>query len=304
VRPSLETVVDPSHPRDRAALFAALTQLAEQDPLIGVRQDDARQEISVSLYGEVQKEVIGSLLATEYGVEVTFRESTTVCIERVIGTGSAVDLIGTPANPFLATVGLRVQPTATGSGVTFGLEVELGSMPPAFFTAVEDSARATLGQGVYGWEVPDCHVTMTHSGYYARPNSAAADFRYLTPLVLMTALRAAGTQVCEPIHRFELEIPATMYGAVLAALPVVGGVPLRTVQRGELLVLSGDVPAAGVHALHQRLPDLTRGEGVLATALHQARPVTGPPPSRSRTDDDPTDRETYLRVAGRRCGRT
>jgi ribosomal protection tetracycline resistance protein len=293
VRPSLETVVDPVHPRDGGALFAALTQLAEQDPLIGVRLDDARREISVSLYGEVQKEVIGSLLASEYGVEVTFRESTTVCIERVTGIGSAVDLIGTPANPFLATVGLRVEPAAVGSGMTFRLEVELGSMPPAFFTAVEDSARATLGQGVHGWEVPDCHVTMTHSGYYARPGSAAADFRYLTPLVLMTALRVAGTQVCEPIHRFELEIPAASYGGVLAALPVVGAVPLSTVQRGGTLVLTGDVPAAGVHALHQRLPDLTGGEGVLSTVLDHARPVAGVPPGgRARTTTRPTARPT------------
>ena len=56
--PSLETVVVPRNPADRGALHLALTQLAEQDPLIALRQDDVRGEISVSLYGEVQKEVI------------------------------------------------------------------------------------------------------------------------------------------------------------------------------------------------------------------------------------------------------
>ena len=57
-------------------------QLAEQDPLIDVRQDDHRHEISVSLYGEVQKEVIGATLEREYGIAADFRETTTVCIER------------------------------------------------------------------------------------------------------------------------------------------------------------------------------------------------------------------------------
>ena len=56
--PTLETVVVPRRPADKAALHAALAQLAEQDPLINLRQDDVRQEIFVSLYGEVQKEVI------------------------------------------------------------------------------------------------------------------------------------------------------------------------------------------------------------------------------------------------------
>ncbi len=61
--PTLETVVVPARPADKGALHVALTQLAEQDPLIDLRQDDIRQEMSVSLYGEVQKEVIQATLA-------------------------------------------------------------------------------------------------------------------------------------------------------------------------------------------------------------------------------------------------
>src|SRR5262249_21157843 len=80
--PTLETVVVPRDPGDRRALRTALAQLAEQDPLINVREDDLRGEISVSLYGEVQKEVVQATLAADYGVDVGFRETTTICIER------------------------------------------------------------------------------------------------------------------------------------------------------------------------------------------------------------------------------
>jgi ribosomal protection tetracycline resistance protein len=221
--PTLETVVVPRRPEDKGRLRAALAQLAEQDPLINVRQDDARQEISVSLYGEVQKEVIQATLASDYGIDVGFRETTTICIERLAGTGAAAERLREEPNPFLATVGLRIEPAAVGSAVVFRLQVELGSMPIAFFRAVEATVRETLQQGLYGWEVTDCTVTMTHSGYLPRQShahqgfnksmsSTGADFRNLTPLVLMSALRRAGTVVYEPIHRFHLEIPAESVG--------------------------------------------------------------------------------------------
>ena len=83
--PTLETLVVPARLADQGVLRAALGQLAEQDPLINVRQDDVRQEIVVSLYGEVQKEVIQATLAADFGIDAGFRETTTICIERPAG---------------------------------------------------------------------------------------------------------------------------------------------------------------------------------------------------------------------------
>ena len=127
--PTLETVVVPRNPDDKGALRVALAQLAEQDPLINVRQDDIRQELSVSLYGEVQKEVIQATLASDFGLDVTFRETTTICIERPVGTGEAVEILHAESNPFLATIGLRVEPAPTGSGIEFRLEVDARTRP-------------------------------------------------------------------------------------------------------------------------------------------------------------------------------
>ena len=303
--PTLETVVVPSRPADRGALHVALAQLAEQDPLINLRQDDLRQEVSVSLYGEVQKEVIQATLAGDFGLEVRFRESTTICIERPVGTGAAVERMAKDPNPFLATVGLRVDPTPPGAGVTFQLEVELGSMPYAFFAAVQDTVTETLGQGLHGWQVTDCVVTMTHSGYSPRQShahatfdksmsSTARDFRQLTPLVLMDALTRAGTRVYEPMHRFQLELPADTFGQVLPVLAGLRAVPRATAPRGSSYLVEGEIPAARVHALTQQLPGLTRGEWVLESAFDHYRPVRGPVPSRPRTDHNPLDRKAYL----------
>ncbi|MEU5577099.1 translation factor GTPase family protein [Streptomyces huasconensis] len=303
--PTLETVVTPLRPADRGALHVALTQLAEQDPLIDLRQDTVRHEVSVSLYGEVQKEVIQATLAEDFGLDVSFRETTTICVERVVGTGEAFEVGEKEPNPFLATVGLRVEPAPVGAGVTFRLGVELGSMPYAFFRAVEETVRETLHQGLYGWRVPDCAVTMTRAGYWPRQShahgtfdksmsSTAGDFRNLTPLVLMDALREAGTVVHEPMHRFRLDVPADTVGAVLPALARLRAVPHTQAASGASYRLEGDIPAQQVHALEQLLPGLTRGEGELESAFDHYEPVRGPAPTRERTDHDPLHRKEYL----------
>jgi ribosomal protection tetracycline resistance protein len=285
-RPSLGTVVEPLEERDRPALYAALDRLAEQDPLISLRIDGQAGEpgeLRLSLYGEVQQQVIGSLLEEEYGVAVRFRDTAMICTERLRGAGAAVELIGTDTNPYLATVGLRVEPAPVDSGVDFGLEVELGSMPPAFFTAVETTVRSSLLHGNRGWEIPDARVRMTHSGYWPRQSrmhgtfdksmsSTAGDFRDLTRLLMTRAIAQAGTVVCEPVHRFELEVPAGALGPTLSLLAHAGGVPLTTEPRGDAVVVTGDVPADAVHRLTLMLPDVTRGEGVLSTRLDHFRP--------------------------------
>jgi ribosomal protection tetracycline resistance protein len=300
--PTLETVVVPGRREDRGALHSALTQLAEQDPLINLRQDDVRGEIFLSLYGEVQKEVIQATLADDFGVAVTFRETTTLHIERPVGIGTAMETINKAPNPFLATIGLRVEP---GDGITFRLGIELGSLPMAFIKAVEETVTATLRQGLHGWQVTDCTVTLVRSGYWAKQSrahgtfdksmsSTAGDFRNLTPLVLMAALRDAGTQVYEPMHRFHLDVPADTLGAVLPVLIRTGAVPLTQSVRGSSCLLAGDVPAARVHELQRQLPSLTRGEGMLDAAFDHHQPVRGTVPTRSRSDHNPLNRKEYL----------
>jgi ribosomal protection tetracycline resistance protein len=306
--PTLETVVVPSRPADKGVLHVALTQLAEQDPLINLRQDDIRQELHVSLYGEVQKEVVGATLANDYGIDVEFHETTTICVERPIGVGAAVELLPkarSPTTPFLATIGMRIEPAALGSGVQFGLDVKVGSIPThvyktveAFHEAMERTVLETLRQGIYGWEVTDCTVTMTDCDYLAPPRrwpgTTASDFRLLTPLVLMGALKRAGTVVCEPIHRYHLEIPSDTFGATVSATARLDAVPQTQEMRGSSYTLVGGIPAARVHELQQQLPALTHGEGLMEYEFGSYQPIRGKSPTRPRMDYNPLDREEYL----------
>jgi ribosomal protection tetracycline resistance protein len=314
--PTFESVVEPVDPADGGRLRVALGQLAEQDPLIDVRQDDTRGETSVSLYGEVQREVIEATLADEYGLAVDFREVTTICIERPTGSGEAVEILNTPTNPFHADLGLRIERAAPGSGVE--LVVAPGLDPrdaplytfktfDAFVEHLDEYVRIALAEGLYGWQVTDCVVTVTKIGYSLAdgppsrrgPMPTTRDMRRLVPLVLMQALDRAGSAVCEPVFRIAAEVPTEAIGPMLAALGRLGAGASTPRTRGELSVLEATLPASHVQELRRQLPGLTGGEGVLDSEFAGYQPVTGEPPTRKRLTPDPRNLVEYLAQVGR-----
>ena len=315
--PTLESVIVPTDPDDGAGLRVALGQLAEQDPLIEVRQDDERHQISVSLYGEVQKEVIQATLAEDYGIDVEFHETTPIYIERLRRLGEAIVILNTETNPYRATIGLRVEPAREGSGLEFRLDVDHRRVPlyafkklESFGSAMEEYVREQLQEGLYGWRVPDCVVTMTDSNYSSPdgpqstrgPLSTPADFRKLAPIVVMQALESAGTVVCEPTARLVLELPTHAVGAVIPALARLGATFETPAPDGERSTITAVLPATRADELHRELPALTGGEGVLDSSFAGYQPVGGDPPTRRRTRPNPLNVGEYVARVERRLG--
>jgi ribosomal protection tetracycline resistance protein len=295
--PTLESVVAPVDPEDGHRLRLALAQLAEQDPLINVQQDDLRGELSVSLYGEVQKEVIQATLAGDFGIDVAFCETTPIYVERPIGAGEALEVLHAESNPYNATIGLRVDRGPDDSGIEFRLDVAPHDVPlyvyktlDAFRQHMSEYVREALRAGLFGWRVIDCVVTMTKCNYSIAdgppsrrgPTSTAADFRKLTPLVLQQALVHAGTVVCEPTVRARIEIPTEAIGGAMPALIRLGGTVGPPSARGRLSVLEASLPVTRADELRRQLPELTGGEGVLDATFAGYQPVSTESPPVSR----------------------
>ena len=214
--------------------------------------------------------MIESTLANDYGLEVTFEDTTPLYIERPARSGEAIELLHAESNPFLATIGLRVEPAPNDSGIEFRLQVAHDGIPLYIYKRRENFdesmtryVRDALQAGLYGWRVTDCVVTMTSCSYSVPdgppsrrgPLSTAADFRKLTPLVLVKALEHAGTTVCEPIVHATLEVPTTTTGAVLSALGRLGAELQTSAARGRIATVEtilSDRPRAGVAAAAPR----------------------------------------------------
>lgn len=291
--PQLETRVESLERDDAHRLYEALVNLAEEDPLIEVVTDDVHRDLYIRLFGDVQKEVIEATLKENYQLYVRFSETRIVCIEKPKGTGQALDVMGGANNPFCATVGLEVSPGPAGSGVTYRLAVELGSLPLAFHKAIEESVDRTLKQGLYGWEVTDVVVTLTHTGY-SSPVTVAGDFRKLVPLVLMDALQQAGTDVYEPMHQFELTVPADLLSKTMFKLSEIDAVVNEPVLRKETFVLTGTLPVAHTDRFKRSLHSFTQGEGFIVVRPSGFAKMSGEVPTRARTDDNPLNRKDYL----------
>ena len=312
--PTLETIIEPQSETDKGSLYVALEQLAEQDPLINMRREG--NLIALSLFGEVQKEVIQHTLLRSYGLRVTFCETTTIYVEKVVGEGSAVEFapksrVGEPeldikVNQFLATVGLKVSPNDSSQNPVFTIANQAkGKMPHAFYTAVEETVLETLQQGLQGWQVTYCSVTLTHAGFWPRQSSShggfdknmsstARDFRHLTPLVLIDALKAAKTQICEPAESFTLHVPDSALGEVFPVLSKLRTAIELTVPSEAGSVITGTIPTQAISALQTMLPDISNGEGTLEHSFNCYLPVTDNPKIRTRTDNNPTNRREYL----------
>ncbi|MGW3818099.1 tetracycline resistance ribosomal protection protein Otr(A) [Streptomyces sp. NPDC005046] len=208
--PTLETLVRAKHAEQAAALRTALLTLSDQDPLLHAGPA-VSGSTALLLYGEVQKEVLAATLVQDFGIEAEFEPSRVRLLERPDGTGEAHEEIQRHGHAgFWATVGLRIEPGPRGSGGVFAYETQLGALPRAFHQAIEDTVHATLLNGPHGRPVTDYRVTLIRSGFVA-PLSTAADFRGLTPIVLLRALERAGTRVYEPYHA-ELRLPGLTHG--------------------------------------------------------------------------------------------
>jgi ribosomal protection tetracycline resistance protein len=152
-------------------------------------------------------------------------------------------------------------------------------------------------------------VTLTRSIYSVPdgppsrrgPLSTAADFRKLTPLVLMQALVRARVVVCEPVVRVGIEVPTAMVGGVMAALSRLGAsVEAPSLER-RLSTVMALLPAVRARDLQQQLPGLTGGEGVLDSSFGGYQPVNGTPPTRPRTTPNPLNLGEYMMYLERRA---
>ena len=170
-RPGSSRWCSPATRPTGSPLFQALQQLSEQDPLIDARLAGVDEELTVSIYGEVQKEVLAARLESEYGVAAEFLPTRTVHVERVAGTGEgyAKTAMGN------ASLGLRVGPAPVGAGLDYALGegVERGYLLPSFHVAIEETLAREVAEGLHGWRLTDVRVRVTHSRF-RRPHRRRA----------------------------------------------------------------------------------------------------------------------------------
>jgi len=241
----------------RTATYRA-RQLAEQDPLIDLRQDESGRSSTCRSTVRWQKRSSKKRFAADFAIDVTFRDNNYLR-RTAAGSGAAAEFNRKDTNPFLATVGLRVEPgRSMRASNSDSKAMLLGTMPLAFFKAVENTVRETLqardlrlaGHRLH--HHGDAHrlfarQSHAHQGFSSPcraprrlpwPDAAGADGRPETG-------RHHGVRADD---RFRLEIPADTLGPICRARPAARDTQTPTM-RGSSYVIDGDIPAARVYEL-------------------------------------------------------
>ncbi|MFZ5966499.1 MAG: tetracycline resistance ribosomal protection protein [Bacillota bacterium] len=293
-KPTFRTTISPINKDDTSKLFKALTLLTEEDPLLELGTDDIGKEIYVNLFGEVQMEILHSILEDSYGIKVEFSNIETIYKETPKNIGSAIIRMWEELNPFCATVGLKIEPAESGTGLIYNSEVSTGSLPKSFQNAIEEAVIKTSKQGLFGWEVTDVKVTLTCGEFYS-PMSTPADFRNVTPMVFMEALYKAKTNLLEPLHEFELRVPSAVLSKAIWDLETMRATFDNPIVIEDEFLIKGLIPVENSKEYKLKLSSYTEGKGMFITKFYGYKEAPSEfSKNRPKTTYDPLNKKEYL----------
>ena len=135
--------------------------------------------------------------------------------------------------------------------------------------------------------------TLTHTGY-ASPVTTASDFRNLTPLVLMDALKHAKTCAYEPVNEFELTVPEHAISTTMYKLAAIPATFVEPILNNDSYQLTGSLPVAKIEDFKSMLHSFTEGEGIFITKPTGYNKLTAPFPTENVSDFNPLNRKDYL----------
>ncbi len=293
-KPTFRTTITAISKEDTGNLFKALTLLTEEDPLLELGTDDIEKEIYVNLFGEVQMDILRSILEDSYGIKVEFSNIHTIYKETPIGVGNAIMKMWEELNPFCATVGLKIDPLGRGEGLRYISNVSTGSLPKSFQNAIEEAVIKTAKEGLFGWEVTDVKVTLT-CGEFFSPMSTPSDFRNVTPMVFMEALYQAKTDLLEPLHEFELRVPRLVLSKAIWDLEIMKATFESPMLIEDEFLIKGCIPVEHSKEYKIKIAAYTEGKGMFITKFYGYKAVPFEiGKSRKKTTYNPLNKKEYL----------
>ena len=255
---------------DVHAFLRNLRQLEEEDPQLRVVWNEALGEIHLQLMGEVQLEVLTRLILERFGVEVTFGAGNIVYRETIAGPVEGVGHFE-PLRHY-AEVHLLLEPGPRGSGLRVASacstdQLDLNWQRLIFTHLLEKRHRGVLT----GSPVTDMKITLVAGRAHIK-HTEGGDFRQATYRAVRQGLMQADSILLEPHYDFTLELPPDCVGRAMNDLQTMGGTVEGPEQEGELSVLTGHAPVAGLRDYWKEVTAYTRGRGRLSCALRGYEP--------------------------------
>ncbi len=259
---------------DAHTMTPKLRQLEEEEPHLHIIWDESSGEIHAQLMGEVEIEILKSLILERFGTEVEFTSGSIVYKETISapieGTGHFEPL------RHYAEVHLLLEPGEPGSGLEFYSRCSEDMLARNWQRLVLTHLEEKQHRGVLtGAEITDMKITLI-AGRAHQKHTEGGDFRQATYRAVRQGLKksaARGTCVLlEPVYEFQLEVPSENVGRAMADIQRMSGTFDLPQMEGEFSILKGSAPVATMRDYQTEVISYTKGRGRLSCTLKGYEP--------------------------------
>ena len=255
---------------DVHGMFLKLKQLEEEEPELHIVWNESLSEIHTQVMGEVQIEILKSLIEERFDVQVEFGEGNIVYKETIEDT---VEGNGhyEPLRHY-AEVRLLLEPGERGSGLTFTTDVSEDVLDKNWQRLIMTHLEEKMHKGVLtGSDITDMKITIVN-GRAHNKHTEGGDFRQSTYRAVRQGLKKAKSILLEPVYEYQLEVPSEMIGRAMSDIQKMYGTFLPPETDGEMSILKGTAPVVNMRNYQMEVVAFTKGCGRLFYTLKGYEP--------------------------------
>ncbi|MDE7302101.1 MAG: TetM/TetW/TetO/TetS family tetracycline resistance ribosomal protection protein [Oscillospiraceae bacterium] len=249
-------------------VLTKMRKLEEEDPQLHVVWNEQSRDISVQLMGEIQLEILKTVIAQRFGLDAEFDRGRILYKETIAKTVEGAGHYE-PLRHY-AEVHLLLEPTERGSGLTFDSDCRTDDLDKNWQRLILTHLEEKNHIGVLtGSPITDMKITLIGGRAHLK-HTEGGDFRQATYRAVRQGLRSAESVLLEPWYSFTLEIPTETAGRAMSDLQRMGGdfsPPEVSPSNVENSVISGSAPASEMTDYQSQVISYTKGRGRLSLAL-------------------------------------
>ncbi|MGI6049458.1 MAG: NYN domain-containing protein [Acetivibrionales bacterium] len=255
---------------DPRAMLPKLRELEEENPELSIVWSEVLREIQVKVMGQVQIEILQSLIQSRFGVEVAFGPGKIVYKETIANTVEGVGHFE-PLRHY-AEVHLLLEPAERGSGISFYDNCSEDTLGKSWKNLIMSHLKEKEHKGVLtGSSITDINITLV-SGKAHNKHTEGGDFREATYRAVRQGLKEAESVLLEPCYSFHLELPEKMLGRAMNDIENMRGTSQILSTDGETAILTGSAPVVYLRDYQNDVNAYTRGQGKLFLSMKGYEP--------------------------------
>lgn len=255
---------------DPRAMLPKLWELEEENPELSIVWSEVLREIQVKVMGQVQIEILQSLIQSRFGVEVAFGPGKIVYKETIANTVEGVGHFE-PLRHY-AEVHLLLEPAERGSGISFYDNCSEDTLGKSWKNLIMSHLKEKEHKGVLtGSSITDINITLV-SGKAHNKHTEGGDFREATYRAVRQGLKEAESVLLEPCYSFHLELPEKMLGRAMNDIENMRGTSQILSTDGETAILTGSAPVVYLRDYQNDVNAYTRGQGKLFLSMKGYEP--------------------------------